>query len=284
MASDRPAERIASTDGVEVALHDLGGDGPDILLVHATGMCAGAYRPLGARLAGHGYHVWAVDCRAHGDSTVPASGDLAWSGMAEDVRAAIDAIGTGPILAVGHSMGGAALTLAELSRPGTLARAFLFEPIIVPPGFAGFAGSNPMAVAARRRRPGFPSRLEALHRYAARPPLGAFRADALAAYVDHGFADAPDGSVVLKCTPENEAATFEAAGAVTVADMHEVATPVLVGCGLRDAGRGPTDFAAAVADALPNGSLASYPHIGHFGPFQDPDTLADDAAAYFEAG
>jgi hypothetical protein len=30
---------------------------------------------------------------------------------------------------------------------------------------------------------------------------------------------------------------------------------------------------------LPDGRLREYPHLGHFGPFQDPDLVADDLAA-----
>src|SRR6478735_7965152 len=98
--------RVPSTDGVELELHDLGGDGPPLLIAHATGMCAGAYLPMVPLLAPH-VHVWALDFRAHGDSTAPDSGDLAWSGMAADVLAVVDALGGGPIAAFGHSMGGA---------------------------------------------------------------------------------------------------------------------------------------------------------------------------------
>ena len=31
----------------------------------------------------------------------------------------------------------------------------------------------------------------------------------------------------------------------------------------------------------PHARLVEYPHLGHFGPFQDPDTLADDITAAF---
>ncbi len=113
-------------------------------------MCAGAYRPMAAVL-GSSFHVWALDFRAHGCSTMPAGGGLGWPGMIDDVLATVDALGGGPVAAFGHSMGGACLMGAELRRPGTIARAFLFEPIIVPAGF-DVPGRNPMADAARRRR------------------------------------------------------------------------------------------------------------------------------------
>lgn len=273
--------RVPSTDDVTVELHDLGGDGPPLLIAHATGFCAGAYRPMAAALASH-HHVWAMDFRGHGEATAPDDVDLGWEAMAQDVLAVVDALGGEPILAFGHSMGGACLARAELARPGTLRAAFLFEPIIVPTAWAvGPPGGNPLAASARRRRPSFPSRAEALARYASRPPLGAFRADVLSAYVEHGFADQPDGSVALRCSPEHEGDVFDAPGKPLIGELGPIATPVVVARGERDVGPGPADFADAVAEALPRGELRSYAHVGHFGPFQDPDTLAEDVVAFF---
>lgn len=270
--------RASSTDGVELEVHDLGGDGPTLLIAHATGMCAGAYLPLAAGLRSS-FHVWALDFRAHGRSPAPANHDLGWPGMIDDVLATVEALGGHPVAAFGHSMGGACLMGAELRRPGTIARAFLFEPIIVPAGF-DVPGRNPMADAARRRRAGFGSRAEALSRYASRPPLGTWRADALHAYVEHGFADAPDGGVVLRCTPDHEAAVFEGQGKPLIRDMGAVSTPTVVAYGARDLGPSPAAFAPLVADALPHGEGRRYAHLDHFGPFQDPTTVAEDAVAF----
>ena len=105
----------------------------------------------------------------------------------------------------------------------------------------------------------------------------------LSAYVEHGFADAPDGTITLKCTPETEAQVFEASGKPLISEMGSVDAPAVIACGSRDIGPGPADFAPAIAQALPAGRLLRYDHIGHFGPFQDPDTLAEDAIAAFTA-
>ena len=58
---------------------------------------------------------------------------------------------------------------------------------------------NPLAEGALRRRPTFASRDEAFENYSSKPPFSALDPDALRAYVDHGFADEPDGTVRLKC-------------------------------------------------------------------------------------
>ncbi len=268
---------IPSTDGVTLALHDLGGTGEPLLIAHATGFCGQTYVPLTAALASS-FHVWALDFRGHGDSTAPEDGDFSWVGMGADASAAIDAISDGGLVAFGHSMGGAALLLAELARPGALRSVFLYEPIIFPSRARLPGPDNPMATAARRRRRTFPSKGAALLRYAARTPLGVLRADALAAYVEHGFADDEDGTATLKCAPESEAATFEAEGKVSVEQVAGLALTTTVGAGRSDGGD-PAAFAPAIVDAMPEATLRSYPRLGHFGPLQDPDLIAEDMLA-----
>lgn len=271
---------VPSSGGVELAVHDLGGDGPTLLIAHATGFCAAAYAPLAARLVDR-FHVVALDFRGHGRSSATTDDTYDWTGMIDDVLAVASVL-DGPLFGVGHSMGGACILGAERRRPGTFRQAFTFEPIVIPDAYADAEPtSNPLAASARRRRPTFPSRPAALDRYASRPPLGAFRADALHAYVDGGFDDTDDGQVTLRCRPEVEAAVFEAGGKPLATQMADVAIPVTLGVGDRDPGPGPADFGRHAVGFLPHGTLRAYPTLGHFGPFQDPDLIADDVLAAF---
>lgn len=267
--------RLPSTNGVEIELHEFGGDGPHLLIAHATGFCAGPYRPFAASLLER-FRVSALDFRGHGRSGRPADGDFSWSGMVDDVLTVVDHLG-GPVFAFGHSMGGAALLGAERRRTGTLRAAYVFEPIVIPDEFGeDAAGSSPLASSARRRRPTFDSRPEALARFAGRPPLGVFRADALWRYVEEGFADDEEGTVTLRCAPEDEAATFEAPNKPLTSHMADVDVPVTLAVGGRDPGPGPADFGRHALGRLPQGRLRSFAHLGHFGPFQDPDLVAED--------
>ena len=263
-------------------VHDLGGRGPVLLLAHATGLCARAYEPLAAGLRSH-HHVWALDFRGHGDSTAPEDGDFGWSGMADDVLAAADALGASGIAGLGHSMGGAALLLAELARPGLLSSAYLYEPIILPVADGWRGGASPMPDAARRRRSIFASKAEALMRYAVRPPLNTLRADCLAAYVEHGMVERADGTVALKCDPENEARTFESDSKATVDRIAGLAVPTVVAVGARYEGFSPAQFAPSILEAMPRASVHEYRHLGHFGPLQDPDSIGQDALAHFKS-
>lgn len=277
---------VDSTDGVRLAVHDLGvqtgvGSPRPILLTHATGFHGRVWEPAARALAG--FHAWAPDLRGHGDSPAPER-DMDWNGFADDVLAVVDALRArglveGPLVAAGHSKGGAALLLAEERRPGTFAALYLYEPVVHPPGLAipqepDGRSPNPMADGARRRRATFASRREAYDNYVSKPPFSALDPRALRAYVDHGFADAPDGTVRLKCRPEIEAQVYEMAPHHDAfAHLGEVHCPVTVAMGATD-GYGPAAFAEQIAAALPEGRLVRYPDLGHFGPLEAPGRIA----------
>jgi pimeloyl-ACP methyl ester carboxylesterase len=246
---------------------------------HATGFCGRAYEPLAAALAPH-HRVWALDARGHGESSGPTDGDQDWLRIVDDVLAAIDAIG-GPVHLVGHSMGGAVGLAAEARRPGVLRSAYLFEPIIFPAPAVARApagGPNPMAEGARRRRATFASRDEARARYGSRPPLSTLDPRALDAYVTHGFEDLPDGSVALRCRPDVEGDTFDAAGSITIETIEGVSPPVVIARGGEEASP-IADGSPLVAAALPQGRVATFPALGHFGPLEDPEAVAAEVLA-----
>lgn len=265
-------QRVASTDDVSLVVHDLGGDGPPLLLCHATGFAGLLWRPVAARLTG--FHVLAPDLRGHGDSSAPNDHDFDWHGFADDVLAIVDALDLTGCVAGGHSKGGAALLLAEQRRPGTFAALWCYEPVVFPgPRMPVPVFENPMAAGARRRRAAFPSREAAFQNFRSKPPLDVFTDEALDAYLNGGFDEQPDGSLVLKCEPEHEARVFEM-GAQHGGFEHldRVHCPVTIVRGAVTPG--PAQFADAIVAALPRGRLEIHDDLGHFGPQQDPAAMA----------
>jgi pimeloyl-ACP methyl ester carboxylesterase len=269
-----PSWTATGADGVEIAVYEFGGAGEPLLLAHATGFCATMYRPLGSELIDR-FRVLAIDFRGHGRSGRPANDDFGWDRMAEDVLSVVERIGSTPIAGFGHSMGGAALLMAEERRPGTFASLFLFEPIVFPDDSTRTAPSF-MAELARARRSTFPSRDDALARYASRPPLNTMRADVLKAYVDDGFVDLADGSVRLACDPEDEARTFESESKVHTASVEDVTSAVTVSVGHDEEGPNPARLGPGLVAALPHAELVTRHELGHLGPFQDPVLVAED--------
>jgi pimeloyl-ACP methyl ester carboxylesterase len=281
---------IESSGGAVVTLHDLGGPQsssrvPVLLFSHATGFHGRVFEPMASFLTDQ-FRCVALDLRGHGLSELPPPAGLAWSGMADDVVAALDAdyFPAGPVHGIGHSMGGAALVMAAARRPDAFRSLWLYEPVIVPTDDRSLPdGDNPMSEAAARRRDRFDSLDHAYENYRAKPPLDQLHPDALRAYVDGGFSSSPDGSVTLRCRPSTEADVFrQAAVSGAWGSVATLELPVAVVTG-RSEEVGPAAFAPAIADVLREGALIERPLLGHFGPLEDPAAMAAEVSAWVRA-
>jgi pimeloyl-ACP methyl ester carboxylesterase len=270
---------VRSSEGVALTVHDFGGpvDAPILVLCHATGFHGRIFEPM-ARALTDRYRCVAPDFRGHGTTVVTDDTTYTWDHVADDLLAVIDAVGGGPIRAFGWSIGGAAITAAELRSPGAVKAAFVFEPIIASAAFfaASYARDNPLAEGARRRKAIFESRAQALERYRSRPPLSAVDPDALRAYVDHGFADRPDGTVRLRCDPATEATLFEAWRCGLFDDLSGVAPPFTIGVG--GEGSLTTTMGVMAAEAMPDATLRIFDDLTHFGPLEAPVRIAEAVA------
>ncbi len=283
-------DRSTTPDGLGLAVYDFGGQGPDLLLVHATGFCAEPFGPL-ARWLSPRFRCWGLDLRGHGRSDRPADGDFAWAGFATDVLTVVDHLGLDLPFGFGHSCGGAAVLLAEQARPGLFGSLYCFEPVVMPDAArALIAATNPLAERARRRRETFPSAGEALANYASKPPYRELDPEALRLYVESGFEVLPadeggDGRTVrLRCRRQDEAATFAAAGDHDAfAHLHEISCPVTLGHGAETDAFGARLMKADAAP-IPDSRVESLAGMGHFGPLQFPAAVADSVIGAFGAG
>lgn len=268
-----PSSRVVAADGVAVAVHHLGGTGLPIVFAHATGLHGLVWRSLAAHLT-DSFACTSFDERGHGDSGLPEDLDFDWRGFALDGLAVVDALRAAPF-GVGHSSGATALLLAEQARPGTFRALYCYEPVVVPadPPLGRDMG-NWLAAGARRRREVFASREEARAHYARKPPFDGWAPQTLADYVDHGFADQPDGSVRLKCRGEHEALVYEMASAHDgYGRMGEVRCPVVVARGGDTDAMSPPALTGLV-ERLPDARVEVLPGLGHFGPLEEPAAVA----------
>jgi pimeloyl-ACP methyl ester carboxylesterase len=272
---------VNSTDGVEVAVHDLAGhDGnrPVLLISHATGFHAYCYQPLAEALATR-FQSIGFDYRGHGDTAQPADVDIDWNRYTDDVEAVALSL-TRPLAAFGHSMGGACLLMTAHRHPDLFSHLVIYEPVVFDPSQVASDGGPPhLADGARRRRTTFASFDAAFANFAAKPPLGSFTPAALDAYVRHGFSEGDDGQVHLKCRPELEARTFEMSQRTATWDLlPEITIPVMVVCGAM-ADDSPARHAQAVAARLPGGTYLQIGELDHFGPMTHPEMVAGIVAA-----
>ena len=120
--------------------HAGSGSGPTILLLHGwTVTGALNWFPHFAALGELG-PVVSIDHRGHGRGIRP-DGPFLLTAAADDAAALIDALGTGPVVAVGYSMGGTIAQLLARRRPDLVAglvarhrpKALLLECTNLPP-------------------------------------------------------------------------------------------------------------------------------------------------------
>lgn len=266
---------LRSTDGTALAIFPLGERSPahevPLLVAHATGFCGRMYEPL-ARATRR--TATALDFRGHGDSARPEDATYPWHRFGEDALETARHLTDrhGPVVAFGHSMGGAALLMAALSAPELFAALYVYEPIVLPPGLRD-SDESPMVAAARRRRDHFPSRAEALENFRGKKPLSGLSEEVLELYVEHGFGVDDDG-VRLKCRREDEAQIFATSGIDGLWErLPELSVPTTVAFGGADPTPGPHSWAPRMAELLPHGHGEPFEGLGHLGPFEDPSRV-----------
>jgi len=272
---------LTGADGLRLAAYPFGGAGPPLVLAHATGFHAHVWLPwLGAMR--ERFTVYAWDLRGHGESERPGNLEaFRYEALGRDLLAVADHFGLGRVFAVGHSVGGAAVVQAEVLRPGTVERATLFEPIILPPGVT--APTQRVAAAERRRRV-FASTAEMLERWAGRPPFASFDPEALRDYVEHGVRPRPDGGVELKCSLEAEVWTFlQDVRSDLWTRLGEYRTPTLVLAGDRSDSRA-APLAERQAALMADGRAERVSGLSHFLPFERPREMAARAVAFLLGG
>ena len=270
---------IPSVDNVKITMHDFGGAGSPILLSHATGFHAHCFEPM-AQIFSKRHHVMGFDHRGYGDAETVDPATISWKQYGLDALAAARHLSAqhngAPVVGVGHSMGGASLLMAALAEPSLFSALFVFEPIVYPPTPEDDSRPpNPLAGGARKRKSRFPSFEAALDNFTAKPPMASFHAGAREAYVRHGFKPTADGEVELKCLPEHEARTYETGGSSGAwEDLPNITTHVWVVSGA-PAPYQPSSFAIRVAENIPNSTYVQFDTMGHFGPLEQPENIAE---------
>lgn len=271
---------------------------PDIVFMHATGFNARTYRALLAPL-GERFHVWALDARGHGRSTLPARtfGYASWRRHREDLIAVLEKHCTAPVTLAGHSMGATVSLLVAGKRNDLVAGLALLEPVILPASayaFTELPGAPliqrmifPLARGAAKRRDKFASREEAMAAFTGRGVFKTFPPEAIADYVADGLVeDDKGGGFRLACRPNYEAATYCAQRHDPWGALRRVTDPLV----LLRAERNSTiseaaahRFAAIKADAR----IATVEGAGHMLPIERSDrarSAIESAALLAKAG
>ena len=113
---------------------DFGGDGPDLLFLHANGYPPACYRPLLSRLAKTNHVIAMMQRPLWKDSRPEDIQD--WTPFTDDLLRFLDENASRvPLTVVGHSMGGIAALRAALLQPDQFRSLILLDPVLLPPYF-----------------------------------------------------------------------------------------------------------------------------------------------------
>lgn len=232
---------------------------------HATSFCGAVWNPVRALLDDIDTVAW--DHPGHGSGPELAL-PVDWRVFGEHVLDVTEPGGVG----VGHSMGAAALAMAEAEDPGRFRALVLIEPIVFPGPYRR-EDRDSMALTAERRRPDFRSRREAADHFRGRGPFENWVEAAFDGYMECGFIG--DDEVMLACRPEVEADIYRAWKAHdTWERLGSIEVPVLVLAGEHSDTVTP-DFARRQAGRFPRAGVEIVADTGHFLPMERPDLVAD---------
>jgi pimeloyl-ACP methyl ester carboxylesterase len=261
--------RVLERDGASIAWREAG-DGPAVVLLHATLASGRELEPLVTTLAGDGFRVLAPDRRGSGDTRVHGdapSAPIDASVHVADLVAILEAAGTGPALVAGHSFGGCIALELAAREPGLVAGVWAWEP--------PYAPVAPGSIRAQ---------LEAIGR---RTVDGAAQGGPPAAA--GAFFDAVSAPATVAGLPPSARERIEAAGAAAIADasllgldaggLAAIRCPVIVATG-GASWPAYAAIAAALAERIPTAAVESHAGAAHMTPISRPDLAAGSIRAF----
>ena len=110
MADLQPEVKYADINSSQIEYLDYDGDGPVIIMLHATGFLPWLWHPIAKRLAHSSRTIAPYFCDHRQEE--PESGGVSWLTLAEDLCKLCKALEIEKPLLVGHSMGATVITIA----------------------------------------------------------------------------------------------------------------------------------------------------------------------------
>jgi pimeloyl-ACP methyl ester carboxylesterase len=238
------------------------GNGPSLVLLPGLGRPASDLDPLADRLLAAGYRVVQPDSRGRDGSTGPLHG-LTLHDLAGDVAAVIAAHTDGKATIIGHAFGNRIARMVAADRPELVSAVVLL-------GCSGMVQPTPEIAEAIR-----------LAQVIDTP------ADIRAVAVRSAwYGPGRDISVWMSGWSQEVMHAYLAAAAATdTASWWTAGTvPVLIVQGADDVASPPENGALLQREIGDRAHLVNLPGVGHAGPVEDPDAVADVVLNYLARG
>ncbi|MCE9646455.1 MAG: alpha/beta hydrolase [Chloroflexi bacterium] len=201
---------------MDIPNFDLGGDGPSLHFLHANGYPPDCYKPFFTLLKDR-YHLFGMTLRPlWPDSKISDIRD--WHQFSDDLLRFLSDRQTGPVIGVGHSIGGIVTLRAALRDPDKFRALILLDPVLFVPSFLvmwnivralGLGNKfHPKIAGALRRRRTFDDLEMVFRGYRSREVFKYMSDESLRSYIDGITRLEPDGSYRLVYSPEWESHVY----------------------------------------------------------------------------
>ncbi len=284
--TEEPTERQVALDGVSFTYFDWPGDGPTVVLAHATGFHGRTWDAVARALPG--FRVLALDLRGHGRSDQTGEPD-SWEVFGLDTADFVRALGLRGVLGVGHSMGGHSVTIAAKREPEAFGGLLLVDPVMPLDRRPPREGQGGVSDFVRKRRNEWASPEEMVERFRDRFPYSSWQPAVLDDYARWGLLPNPAGEgFVLACSPDMEGGTYAASGngpamGAEVIPFVQVPVTVMRGKqpvpGVQGAPFSTSPTPPQLASLFADGDDILLPDLSHFIPMEAPGAVAEQVRA-----
>lgn len=246
------------------------GDGPPVILLHATGFFPWLWHPVARELAGSFRLLAPFFCEHR--TAEPEEG-VSWTLLAHDIYLFCKGLGLRKAFFVGHSMGGTVATLAEALHSPLAEMIILIEPIFLPREVYTMGltlEQHPLASRAIKRKNHWNDNTELMEYVQSRALFSNWDEEMLELYITYGMVPEKTGGLTLACHPRREAAIFMGSQKYDPWPLlPEISCPVLVVEGERSENRSSIDLKKA-ASLFPAGKYCMVNGAGHLVPMERP--------------
>jgi pimeloyl-ACP methyl ester carboxylesterase len=258
------------------------GEGPTLILLHATGFLPWLWHPI-ARELSDSFTIIAPYFCDHRE-TDPAKGGLSWMRLADDLCRLCDRLNIDHPFLAGHSMGATVMAMAEAVYGPKAAGMILIEPIFLPQDFYKIQISveeHPLAGKSVKRRNYWEDASQARKYLKSRELFKHWDDEMLDLYIKYGMVPGETGGLQLICAPQKEASLFMGGMPYDPWPMlPKVACPVKVIEGQNSANRAVIDLKKAVS-MFPRASYQLIPDAGHLIPMERPSEMIHIISDFF---